>query len=117
VASLLKTLSWKRTVPLKISAEASWASIAVAGAAKNVNKPKLILRRTVMNQKLLASILSVMLITVQSQASIKASATRTSADVFLCASGFAHNAVGWNTAEPSSPWCKDLNFGSASAAA
>jgi hypothetical protein len=53
-----------------------------------------------MNKKLLASILSVMLITVQSQATIKASATRTSGDVFLCASGFAHNAVGWNTAEP-----------------
>ena len=53
-----------------------------------------------MNQKLLASILSVMLITVQSQATIEVRATRTSADVFLCASRFAHNAVGWNTAEP-----------------
>ena len=53
-----------------------------------------------MNKKLLASILSVMLITVQSQATIKASAIRTSVDVFLCASGFAHNVVGWNTGEP-----------------
>lgn len=53
-----------------------------------------------MNQKLLASILSVMLITVQSQATIEVRATRTSADVFLCASRFAHNPVGWNTAEP-----------------
>jgi hypothetical protein len=52
-----------------------------------------------MNQKLLASILSVMLIAVQSKATIKASATRTSADVFMCASGFAHNAFGWNTVE------------------
>jgi hypothetical protein len=50
--------------------------------------PKLILRRTVMKKKLLASILSVMLITVQSQATMKASATRTSADVFTELSGF-----------------------------
>jgi hypothetical protein len=40
----LKTLSWKGTVPLKISPEASWASIAAAGATKNVNKPKLIFK-------------------------------------------------------------------------
>ena len=37
----------------------------------------------IMNKKIIASILSVILITVQSQATIKASATRTSADVFL----------------------------------